>query len=238
MVAIVDPEEIERIDAVYSRRGYDTDLDYSEANAVYLHRLHSMEHATLSALKAAGMERNLADLQVLDFGCGNGRWFGRWIAWGATPSNLTGVDLRGAAIELACTLFPQCCFKVMPQGCVPFPDASFDVVYQNLVFSSILDDGIRRAAAAEMMRVLKPGGVILWCDFTYDNPRNPHVRGVTQRDIKELFPNVETIVRKSVILAPPIARRVVQRSWLMADFLESGFPFLRTHIFAALRKSS
>ena len=234
----LDPHEIERIETVYSRRGYDTDFDYSDVNPAYLHRLHSMERAILSALKAAGMERSLADLRVLDFGCGNGRWFGRWIAWGATPSNLTGVDLRAAAIEMAESAFPQCCFKVMPQGRVPFPDASFDVVYQHLAFSSILDDRVRQAAAVEMMRVLKPGGIILWCDFTFDNPRNPHVRGVKQRDIKVLFPNVEAIVMKSVILAPPVARRVVRRSWLMADLLESGFPFLRTHFFAALRKIS
>jgi ubiquinone/menaquinone biosynthesis C-methylase UbiE len=234
----LDPDEIERIESVFSRRGYDTDFEYNDTNTAYLHRLHSMERATLSALKAVGFERKLAELRVLDLGCGNGRWFGRWLAWGATPSNLTGVDLRTAAIEMAKSAFPQCCFKVMPQGCVPFPDASFDVVCQNLVFSSILDDGVRQAVAVEMMRVLKPGGVILWCDFTYDNPRNPHVRGVKQRDIKVLFPNVEKVVMKSVILAPPIARRVVQRSWLMADLLEAGLPFLRTHIFAALRKKS
>jgi ubiquinone/menaquinone biosynthesis C-methylase UbiE len=234
----LDPLEVERIESVYTRRGYDTDFDYSDTSPVYLHRLHSMERAILSALKTAGMERNLAELRVLDFGCGNGRWFGRWLAWGATPSNLTGVDLRAAAIEMAERAFPQCCFKVMPQGSVPFPDASFDVVCQNLVFSSILDDGVRQAAAVEMMRVLKPGGIILWCDLTYDNPRNPHVRGVKQRDIKVLFPNLETVVMKSVILAPPVARQVVRRSWVMADILESGFPFLRTHIFALLRKNS
>jgi len=234
----LDPAEIERIESVYSQRGYDTDYDYSDVNPVYLHRLHSMERATLSALKAAGIGRNLADLKVLDFGCGNGRWFGRWVAWGATPSNLTGVDLRAAAIEMAEGAFPQCCFKMMTQGGVPFPDASFDVVYQNVVFSSILDEGIRKAAAAEMMRVLKPGGIILWCDFTFDNPRNPHVRSVKKHVFKVLFPNVEVVVMKSVILAPPIARQVVRRSWLMADVLESWFPFLRTHIFAALRKVS
>jgi len=238
MEVAIDPDEIERIVSIYSRRNYDTDFDYSDANAEYLHRLHSMERAILSALKTAGLERNLADLRVLDYGCGNGRWFGRWIAWGATPSNLTGVDLRATAIDMAGSAFPQCCFKVMPQGGIPFPDASFDVVYQHLVFSSILDDGVREAAAAEMVRVLKPGGIILWCDFTYDNPRNPHVRGVTRRNIKVLFPNVETVVMKSLILAPPIARRVVRRSWLVADLLESGFPFLRTHIFAALRKNN
>src|SRR5689334_12385627 len=190
MALILDPDELERIESVYARRGYDTDFDYSDTNPAYLHRLHSMERATLSALKVAGFERNLTDLRVLDFGCGNGRWFGRWLAWGATPSNLTGVDLRAAAIEMAESAFPQCCFRVMPQGNVPFPDASFDVVYQNLVFSSILDDGVRQAAALEMMRVLKPGGIILWCDFTCDNPRNPHVRGVKRRDIRVLFPNM------------------------------------------------
>lgn len=238
MAVTLDPAEIERIEAVYSTRGYDTDSDYRDSNPVYLHRMQSIERETLSALNAAGLERNLSDLRVLDFGCGNGLWFGRWIAWGATPSNLAGVDLRASAIEMAESVLPQCCFKVMPQGRVPFPDSSFDVVCQNVVFSSILDDGIRKVAASEMIRVLKPGGIILWCDFTFDNPRNPHVRRVTLREIKELFPGVEIVVMKRVVLAPPIARQVVRRSWLLTDILESGIPFLRTHIFAALRKIS
>ena len=228
--------EIERIEAIYSHRRYDTDLEYCDVNPIYLHRIHSMERATLLALKIAGLDRKLFDLKVLDLGCGNARWFGRWMAWGATPSNLTGVDLRKKAIELAHRSFPQCSFQTMDQGLIPFADASFDVVIQNLVFSSILDSNVRRKAATEMARVLKSDGVILWCDFIYNNPGNPNVRAVKKSEIRALFPGFDAVLMKKIILAPPIARRLVPFSWQTGVFLESCFPFLRTHVFAMLRK--
>lgn len=227
--------EIERIDVVYSRRGYDTDPEYSDSNPVYLQRVQSMERATLKALKVAGLDKKLAELNILDFGCGNGRWFGRWLAWGAMPANLIGVDLRATAIDLAHASFPQCSFRVMHEGRVPC-DGSFDVVVQNVVFSSILDDGLRHTAASEIVRVLKPNGIVLWCDFTFNNPQNPNVRGVKKGDIRALFPGFEAVVMNRIVLAPPLARRIVPLSWLAAEIVESAFPFLRTYIFALLRK--
>lgn len=231
-----EPSEVARIDAIYSRRSYDTDPEYSDGNPVYLQRVQSMERATLAALKIAGLGKRLAELNILDFGCGNGRWFGRWIAWGAIPANLTGIDLRAKAIDLAHTTFPQCNFRVMREGLIPCADRSFDVIIQNVVFSSILDDILRYRAAAEMARVLRPSGVILWCDFTFNNPQNPNVRGVKKGDILALFPGFEAVVMKRIVLAPPIARRIVPLSRLTAEIIESAFPFLCTHIFALLRK--
>jgi len=228
--------EAARIDAIYSRRGYDTDPEYSDGNPVYLQRVQSMERTTLAALKIAGLGKRLAELNILDFGCGNGRWFGRWIAWGAVPANLTGVDLRAKAIDLAHATFSQCSFRVMHEGRVPCADGSFDVVVQNVVFSSILDDGLRHTAASEIARVLKPSGIILWCDFIFNNPQNPNVRGVKKGDIRALFPGFEAVVMKRIVLAPPLARRIVPLSWLAAEIAELSFPLLRTHIFAMLRK--
>jgi ubiquinone/menaquinone biosynthesis C-methylase UbiE len=236
MLLNVEHNEIERIDAIYTQRRYDTDLEYSDVNPIYLHRIHSMERATLIGLKTVGLDVKLSDLKVLDYGCGNGRWFGRWIAWGATPSNLTGVDLRANAIELASNSCPSCHFQLMVNGRIPFADASFDVVIQNLVFSSILDDNYRREAAREMMRVLKPNGILLWCDFTFNNPINANVKAVTKHEIRNLFSGFDEVVMQKVILAPPVARRLVPLSWLLADIAETCFPCLRTHIFAIFRK--
>ena len=46
-----------------------------------------------------------------------------------------------------------------------FPDASFDVVLSNLCIHNIPDAGGRRAACAEIARVLKPAGIALISDF-------------------------------------------------------------------------
>jgi len=65
-------------------------------------------------------------------------------------------------------------------------DASFDVVTQFTVFSSILDPDLKEQVAQEMIRVTKPGGYILWFDFFVNNPFNHDVRGIGKREIRGL----------------------------------------------------
>jgi hypothetical protein len=42
-----------------------------------------------------------------------------------------------------------------------------------------------------MLRILKPGGAILWFDFRVNNPANPHMCGVAAREIRSLFAGCE-----------------------------------------------
>ncbi|MDA8100072.1 MAG: class I SAM-dependent methyltransferase [Nitrospiraceae bacterium] len=232
----INDQERERIEGIYSRREYDIDYEYRDTNPVYLQRVQSIERATIRGLRIAGLEKRLSDLKILDFGCGNGKWFGRWISWGASPSNLAGIDLRSDAMAMAATCFPSCRFLDIRDNRIPAQDQSFDIVVQNVVFSSILDDDIRHWAAREMSRVLKQRGYVFWCDFTYNNPNNPNVRAVTRRDLKLLFPGFRTVVMDKIVLAPPLARRLVPLSWLLAETVETLFPPLRTHVFAVLQK--
>ena len=60
----------------------------------------------------------------------------------------------------------------------PVAPGSQDIVLQSTVFSSLLDDAFQQRLADTMWRWLKPGGAVLWYDFTVNNPRNPDVRGV------------------------------------------------------------
>ena len=92
------------------------------------------------------------------------------------------------------------------------PTRSFDIVSQFTVFTSILSPELRRAIAAEMIRVTRPGGVVLWYDFRVNNPRNDQVRRVGARELRELFPGCEVHLRPTT-LAPPVARRLVPLSW-------------------------
>ena len=236
MAADDENSEAERVDRIYSQRGYDTDPEYSDIDPAYLHRIHSMERATLRTIRTCGLASQLAAVRVLDFGCGNGRWFGRWIAWGAKPENLIGVDVRHSALEMAQATFPQSTFASLDNGAIPLPDASVDIVVANLVFSSILEDAIRKEAAAEIVRVLRPGGFLFLSDFTVNNPSNPDVRALRAADLGLLFTGLERVYLKKIVLLPPLARKLVPRSWIAASIFEASFPFLRTHMFAALRK--
>jgi hypothetical protein len=43
-----------------------------------------------------------------------------------------------------------------------------------------------------MLRILKPGGAILWFDFRVNNPANPHVCGVAARDPLAFLPDAKS----------------------------------------------
>jgi hypothetical protein len=102
------------------------------------------------------------------------------------------------------------------------------------LFTSILDPEVRRRVAGEIVRVLAPGGALLWYDFAVNNPANPNVRRVTRRELARLFPSLSGPIR-SVTLLPILARAVAPRCWTIATLLEA-IPFLRTHLVAVLRR--
>ena len=88
--------------------------------------------------------------------------------------------------------------------------------------------------AAEMLRVLKPGGAILWYDFWW-NPTNPQTVGLKPKEIKALFSNCEYAFQK-ITLAPPLARRIVPISWQLAVLLES-LKLFNSHYLVLIKKS-
>lgn len=89
--------------------------------------------------------------------------------------------------------------------------------------------------AKEMLRVLKPEGIILWYDYYISKPTNPDVKGVGKKEIKRLFPNC-SFHFKQAILAPPLARVIAPYSPLLCYLLEK-IPFLCTHYLAVIRKT-
>jgi hypothetical protein len=104
------------------------------------------------------------------------------------------------------------------------------------MFTSILDARVRRAAADEIVRVLAPGGALLWYDFAFDNPRNSQVRGLCARAVRALFPELRGDLRRTT-LAPPLARAVVPVSRTLAAALDA-VPWLRSHLLGVLVKPS
>jgi hypothetical protein len=85
-----------------------------------------------------------------------------------------------------------------------------------------------------MWRWLRPGGAVLWYDFTVDNPHNADVRGVPLARVRTLFPQA-TIVHRRVTLAPPLARAVCRvHPTLYSVF--NALPLLRTHLLAWVGK--
>jgi hypothetical protein len=155
---------------------------------------------------------------------------------GAKPENLVGNELLPDRAEQARHVLPQA-VRIFPGDAsdLPFEQVSFAVIYQSTVFSSILDDSLQCRIAEAMWRWVRPGGGVLWYDFTFNNPSNPDVRGMTRVRIRQLFPDGEFHFRR-VTLAPPISRRVCRIHPLLYPAF-NVLPFLRTHLLCWIAKS-
>ena len=177
----------------------------------------------------------LGAIDLLEVGCGAGGELGRMIAMGLDPARLVGVELLPDRLAAARAALPPSVRLVGGDASTAaLPADSFDVVFQSTVFTSILDDGLARRLARRMWELVRPGGAVLWYDFTVDNPRNPDVRGVPMRRVRELFPQGEPASWR-VTLAPPIGRRVAPLgAWAYRAF--AAVPALRTHLVAWIRK--
>jgi len=98
----------------------------------------------------------------------------------------------------------------------------------------MLDHGMKQQIAAEMLRVVKREGLILWYDFHVNNPRNPDVLGVKKREIFRLFPGCQIQLRP-ITLPPPLVRLLAPYSWL-ACYVLARIPFLCTHYLGVIQK--
>ncbi len=226
----IDREELARVDRIYRERDYDHDQRYSDTNLVYLHRTQSVERAIITALGELNLLSRLPVMRILDFGCGNGRWLSRWLTWGVSPHNMAATDVRPSALECAKDHVPQADVRLIDEHGLAYPPNSFDLIYQNVVFTSILQDEYRQQAAQQIVAALKPGGVLVWYDFVYNNPNNPDVRKVTCQEFKALFPGFKTLFYRRVVLAPPLAKPLISwGAWWLADVLQT-LPWLRTHV--------
>jgi ubiquinone/menaquinone biosynthesis C-methylase UbiE len=223
-----------RILMEYERRTREIpDGFYCWSRPVNLLMHHQIVRSCITLLRGAS-KFPLNGSRVADVGCGAGTWLLEFIQWGADPHNLAGIDLMPSRINEARQRIPHADLRVGQAAELPWPDKSCDLVTQFTVFSSMLEPAMKQAVAAEMLRVLKPGGVILWFDFRVNNPSNSSVRGIRAREIRELFAGCQ-IQLVPAILAPPLARLIADWSLPLAELLHA-VPFLRTHYTGLIRK--
>jgi ubiquinone/menaquinone biosynthesis C-methylase UbiE len=217
--------EAERVREVYrARRDHD---NLSRFSLAALMALQERERQFLQELARRGSD--IAGLDCLDVGCGGGGQLARLVGYGADPNRLHGIDIGDEAIVAARARLPLCDLVAGDASEMPFATDSMDLVLQQTMLSSILDDEVRRRTAAEMIRVCRPSGLIVSYDFIL-NPTNRDTRGVAASEIRALFPGCR-IRASRLTLAPPIARRVAPRSRHLAAALGT-IPFLRTHLIA------
>lgn len=189
--------------------------------------------ATRSALSECGL-LPLAGRRVLEVGSGVGGELAWLLELGARPEDLVGVDLLADRVAEARIEHPDLRFEVADGQRLEFPKAAFDLVLALTLFSSILDPVRRSAVAAEMRRLLRPGGAILWYDVRVGNPRNANLLAMTRAELERLFPTMRVKAR-SITVAPPLARRLGPLSGPLYPILAT-IPVLRSHLIATIQE--
>jgi ubiquinone/menaquinone biosynthesis C-methylase UbiE len=105
---------------------------------------------------------------VLDIGCGTGTLAIAASRHVGAPGNVRGIDASPSMIarakRKAARAAVDAAFQVAVAESLPFPDATFDVVFSTLMLHH-LPRKTRQQCAAEIRRVLKPGGRVLAVDF-------------------------------------------------------------------------
>ncbi len=228
-------DEPDAVRARYARRlAHDPRYSFFDPAALAAHQ--ERQRATLRLLQNHGLT-DLPSLRLLEVGCGGGGNLLDCLRLGFAPDRLAGVELLPDRHAEALVRLPVAVdLRLGDAATADFPPGSFDIVLQSTVFSSLLDDAFQQRLADRMWRWVRPGGGVLWYDFTVDNPRNRDVRGVPLRRIRALFPDARIDARR-VTLAPPIARRVARWPGGLQGVL-AAIPLLRTHLLAWIARQA
>jgi SAM-dependent methyltransferase len=216
----------------YARRPNDN--RYSPLHAHVLLALQERQRELRRLLVRAGL-LDLSQTSLLEVGCGSGGNLLEMLRFGFASHHLTGIELLPERLAQARAVLPERLSLIGGDALrAEVPDASQDIVLAATVFSSLLDDDFQRQLAQSMWRWVTPGGAVLWYDFHVDNPRNPDVRGVPLRRVRELFPEGR-VQHRRVTLAPPLARAACAvHPTLYGAF--NLLPLLRTHLMAWVAK--
>ncbi len=173
---------------------------------------------------------------IIDIGCAGGNTISLLKNLGASEKNICGIDLREKRLNIAKKSFPKANFELMDARKIKFPDQSFDFINVFTVLTSILDSDHRHSVSKELVRILRPGGYILYYDFRFNNPFNKNVRGIKLEEIKLLFPNMEKDL-KLITVFPPMIR-------MLSGLAKNLYPvfsktsFLKTHYLSLIKKAN
>jgi SAM-dependent methyltransferase len=126
--------------------------------------------------------------RVLDVGCGSGS-MSRLIAGSFPQAEVVGVDLREQYLDYARARardegLRNLTFRIGDVFALPFPDASFDVVWSKYLLQWLREP---KSALAEMKRVTKPGGFVVSCDYAGFGIEHYPIAAEFERQLRELM---------------------------------------------------
>jgi ubiquinone/menaquinone biosynthesis C-methylase UbiE len=170
------------------------DPDMSQRSLPYV--IHSDEECERLELQArrANIKGHLRHVpvppngRVLDVGCGSGS-MSRLIASSFPQAEVVGVDLREQYLDFARARaldegIRNLTFRDGDVFALPFPDASFDVVWSKYLLQWLREP---KSALAEMKRVTKPGGCVVSCDYVGFGIEHFPIAADVERQVREIM---------------------------------------------------
>ncbi|HEY1753237.1 MAG TPA: class I SAM-dependent methyltransferase [Caulobacteraceae bacterium] len=172
----------------------------AQVEALFAGTAGAMRRRALSLLAKGWRTRDHRGLAVLDLACGAGAFLGD-LARAFPRARLIGADLSPAYVAAARAAAPRAALVQAKAEQLPFADASLDAVTCVYLFHE-LPPKVRTQVAAEIGRVLKPGGRLALADSIQpaDEPRlarlleafpayfhEPYYAGYAGTDLPALF---------------------------------------------------
>lgn len=192
-------------------------------------RHQQMQRILLRALLRQQWD-TLAGKEILDVGCGNGRMLRQYLEWGAAPDDAAGIEWDEALVEEAFFRHSDLDIRTGSADELPWEADRFDAVSLFEAMSRVPEKQQRQRVAAEIHRVLRPGGVVFW----YDHASHADL-AISKAEIRQLFPEYRLRLQRTS-LSLSVAGSFPQ-AWLpVAYSLLSAMPGLRTHWLGILRK--
>jgi ubiquinone/menaquinone biosynthesis C-methylase UbiE len=136
-----------------------------QVETLFMGAAGAMRRQAIPAISAYLRGRDQRQLRLIDVACGSGRFLAQLKqAFPAMP--MTGVDLSRAYLDEAERFLKDrrgVTFQQANAEALPFADASADIATCVYLFHELPNE-VRRRAAAEIARVLKPGGLFVFVD--------------------------------------------------------------------------
>jgi len=206
-------------------------------NPGVLFQLLALEKAFVSALRA--VKRNPSEMSVLNVGCGTGADLFYLLRIGCRPGNITAVDVQKERLDSARSIYSTVNFVCCDASKMTFPDATFDLLFESTMFSTLPDEIVSSEIAAEMVRVCKPGGYLLLLDWRIQKPYDTSYRALTKRRLSKLFEldsKTEIVGVYPGALVPPVGRFLSAYLPGLYFLVASLMPFLVGQVGYLLRK--
>ena len=214
------PSDLDRLKREYRARRDSSRSGkmYGPMNSTSLFMSHQRQRAVADLLRQENV-KHLRNHKILEIGCGNASFLYEMLTYKASLNNLYGLELIQGRARSTKGCFKHAKITIADAQHLPLEDNSMHIILQSMVFSSILDLQIKQRIARDILRVLKPHGYLIWYDF-WINLTNAHTKGITLSDIRDLFPGCQITWRR-IMLAPPIAHRIVPYSWTLSLLLHN-----------------